>query len=392
MIHPFRALIFGGLMAALPLRAVYAPIPEREQGKDLTFSVKGGVAYDSNIFGSATDERGSAIVTVAPRVAYNRSLTAQTFLSAAYALTLDYFDNRPGDDLLDSHDVTARLAHAFSKVTFIDLNEMLSVSRNPESLLPGQTLNTNQSFTRNQADGRFVTAMTPKISTTLKARSIVYDYHDNDLGRSLNRMENLYGVSGDYAILPEVRGVAEFRHQDIFYRTLGERKNKTSDYVMGGVDYDVARALSVVGRLGAEWRRRKAESDTTAPYAEFSAKYTYQEASFLTAGYVYTMEETSDPLRFNDTKVHRLFANLQHSITALIVGSGSLTYEPARLQGRGGTPGIAETTWRAGAALNYLPTKNWTISIGYDYDRVRSDEPSRQLRRQRVGLNATFAF
>jgi opacity protein-like surface antigen len=392
MIHPLRALIVGGLLAALPVWAVYAPIPEQEQGKDLTFSIKGGVAYDSNIFGSATDERGSAILTLAPRIAYNTSLTPQTFFSAAYGLTLDYFDNRPGDDLLDSHDISARLAHAFSKVTFVDLNELFTISRNPESLLPGQTLNTDQSFTRNQLDGRFVTAITAKISTTLKARSIFYDYHDHELGRSLNRLENLYGWSGDYAILPELKGVAEYRHQDIFYRTLGERKNKTSNYLMGGVDYDVARALSVVGRLGAEWRQRKAEPDATAPYVEFSGRYNYQEASFLTAGYVYTMEETSDPQRFNDTKVHRLFTNLQHAVTALIVASGSLTYEPARLQGRGGNAGIDETTWRAGAALNYLPTKNWTISIGYDYDRVRSDEPSRQLRRQRVGLNAIFAF
>src|SRR5262245_25173031 len=114
MIRPSRALILGGLMAALPMRAVYAPIPEKEQGKDLTVWVNGGFSYDSNIFGGATDERDSLIFTVAPRAAYNRSLTAQTFFSASYGLTLDYFENRPGDKLLDSHEATIRLAHAFS--------------------------------------------------------------------------------------------------------------------------------------------------------------------------------------------------------------------------------------------------------------------------------------
>ena len=392
MINASRALIIGGLIAVLPLRAVYAPIPEQQQGKDLTFSVKGGVSYDTNIFGSATDERDSVIFTVAPRGTYNASLTAQTFFSAGYALTLDYFENRPGDKLLDSHDASVRLAHAFSKATLIDLNNAFTISRNPESLLPGQTLNTNQSFTRNQLDGRFVTPITPKIGGTVKARSIYYDYHDAQLGRSLDRIENLYGLSADYAILPEMKGVAEYRHQDVYYRKLGEEKNKKSNYLMGGLDYGLARKMSLSGRLGAEWRERKGAEDTTAPYAEISGKYDYTEKSFFTAGYAYTLEETSDPERFTDAKLHRFFANVQHSLTALIVASGSLTYEPSTLQGRNGNQDIAENTLRGGAAVSYLPTKNWTLSAGYDHDRVRSDDPARKLRRDRVALSAIFTF
>ena len=392
MINPSRALIIGGLIAALPVWAVYAPIPEQEQGKDLTFLVKAGVSHDTNIFGAATDERDSFIWTVAPRVIYNVSLTAQTFFAASYGLTLDRFSDRPGDKLLDSHDASVRLARAFSKVSMIDLNNAFTVSRNPESLLPGQTLNVNQSFTRNQFDGRFVTPITAKIGATVKVRSIYFDYHDAQLGRSLNRTENLLGVSGDYAILPEVKGVAEYRHQDVSYRTLGELKDKKSDYLMAGVDYEVARKVSLSGRLGTEWRKRKAERDTKAPYAEISAKYDYTERSFITGGYAYTLEETSDPERFTDTKLHRLFANVQHPLTALIVASGSLTYEPSTLQGRRGIANISETSVRGGAALSYLPTKNWTLSAGYDYDRVRSDDPARKLKRERIALSAIFTF
>jgi predicted porin len=392
MIIPSRALIIAGLMATLPLRAVYAPIPEQEQGKDLIVSVKAGASYDSNIFGAATDERESLIWTIAPQARYNVSLTAQTFFAASYGLTLDRFDQRPGDKLLDSHDASVRLAHAFSQATVIDLNNTFTVSRNPESLLPGQTLNTNQSFTRNQIDGRFVTPLTAKIGATVKARSLYYDYHDAQLGRSLDRIENLYGLSADYAILPEVKAVAEFRHQDVYYKKLGELKNKNSDYLMGGVDYNFARKMSLTGRLGAEWRERRTERDTTAPYAELSARYDYTERSFLAAGYVYTLEESSDPERFTDTKLHRIFANVQHAVTPLIVASGSLTYEPATLQGRRGKPNISESTVRGGAALSYLPTRNWTLSAGYDYDYVRSDDAARKLRRERVALSAIFTF
>jgi hypothetical protein len=408
MINFPRAIIIGGLIAALPARAVYAPIPEQEQGKDFTFSLRGGIGHDSNIFGSSVNEQESVIWTFAPRAIYNASVTDQTFLSASYGLTLDRFESRPGDKTLDSHEVALRLAHAFTKVTTIDINNVLTVARNPESLLPGvatapgTTLNTNQSYTRNQLDGRFVTPVTPKIGATVKARSVYYNYHDGQLGRDLDRIENLFGLSGDYAILPEIKGVGEYRHQDVYYRKLGEDKNKSSDYLMGGVDYDVSRKVSVSSRLGVEWRRRRAERDTTSPYAELSAKYDYTEKSFVTGGYLYTLEETSDPKQFNDTKVHRLFVNGQHSVTPLIVASGSFTFEPSTLQGRrfvaaptgGVQPGhnVSETTIRAGGALTYLPTKNWNTALSYDYDHVWSEEASRDLRRSRVALSGTYTF
>jgi opacity protein-like surface antigen len=391
-------LLVGGLLSAVPLRAVYAPIPEQEQGKDLLVTVRGGVSHDTNLFGAASGAVASTIFSLAPRVSYNRSLTDQTFFSAGYGLALDYFRDRPGDKLLDSHDASVRLAHAFSRSTTIDIFETLSISRNPESALPGVgalpgvTLNPDQSFTRNQIDGRFTTPITPKASLTAKARSIYYEYRNDILGRSLDRIENLYGLAGDYAVLPELKVVGEYRHQDVYYRKLGEEKNKSSDYLMGGVDYNVAKKMSLSGRLGGEWRTRENEPDTTSPYAEFSGKYDFSERSFLVGGYAYTLEETSDTLRFTDSQVHRFFANVQHALTPLIVASGSATFEPAVLQGRRGQADVDEDTTRLGVAVSYLPNPKWTLSVSYDYDRVDSEDAPRNMRRERVALNASYAF
>ena len=74
---------------------------------------------------------------------------------------------------------------------------------------------------------------------------------------------------------------------------------------MGGIDYAVARKLSLGSRLGLEWRSREAERDTTSPFAEVSAKYDYTEKSFLIGGFGYNLEETSDTARFSDTKARR---------------------------------------------------------------------------------------
>jgi hypothetical protein len=392
MLSTYRAIIVSALAAALPLRAVYAPIPEQDLGKDLKISVKAGLAHDSNLFGAARSEVSTAVWTLAPRVSYTTSLTDQTFLSASYGLTLDQFDQRPGDKLLDSHDAALRLAHAFTKTTTIDVSETLMVTRNPESLLAGVKLNTDQSFTRNQLDGRFTTPLGTKLTVTTKARSVLYEYRDASLGRNLDRVENIFGVAGDYAVLPEIKAVVEYRHQDVYYTKLGETKNKRSDYLMAGADYEVARKLSLIGRLGTEWRSRSTERSTTAPYVEFSGKYDYTEKSFLLGGFGYTLEETSDTARFNDTKVYRGFLTVQHAVTALITASASLTYEPSSLQGRRGQANVDEKTMRSGTALTYLPTKNWAVSATLDYDRVRSDDAARSMARTRIGVSAVYSF
>jgi len=388
----FRVLIAGGLAAALPVWAVYAPVPEQEQGKALAFSAKAGLSYDTNIFGGATGSIESSIFQFVPKVAYNASVTDQTFVSLSYELTLDHYDNRPGDKLLDSHTAMARLAHAFSASTTVDFVEMFMAVSSPESLLNGLPLNADQSMIRNEVDANFTTSLTPKIGFTAKARTVDTKFRNAVLGRSLDRIENLYGLSGDYASRPDLKVVAEYRHQDVYYAKLGEHKNKTSDFLMGGADYVVAKKVSATGRAGLEWRHRRSERSAVVPYVEATTKFDYTANSFVTGGYMLSLEESSDTARFTDTRVNRFFVNVQHHLTALIVASASATFEPSVLKGRRGQANLDEDTMRFGGALTYLPTKNWLVSGSLDYDRVRSDEAARDTKRLRFGVNGSYTF
>lgn len=386
-------LLVSGLLTALPAFAVYAPVPVQEaSAKDLSVTIRGGLSYDTNLFGSPTNTVETAVWELAPRLNYMNSVTPQTFLAAGYGLTLNQFQDRPGDKFLDSHDAQFRVAHAFTKTTNIDVNNLFILSRNPESLLAGVPLNPDQSFLRNQLDGRFATVLGPKVGAALKARTVYYDYRNAILARAIDRTETLLGATADYAILPELKGVGEYRHQEVYYRKLGETKNKSSDYLMAGLDYDVARKFSVSSRFGAEWRERASEASTTAPYVELSGKYDYAETSYLASGYAFTFDETSDTARFTDSKVHRFFVNVEHRLTALIVLSGSFSYENAVLQGRRIVADVDEESVRTGVALSYLPTKNWMLSASYDFDQIFSEEAARDMKRQRTGLSATYSF
>jgi long-subunit fatty acid transport protein len=148
----------------------------------------------------------------------------------------------------------------------------------------------------------------------------------------------------------------------------------------------------VSGRAGFEDRSRDSQPDTTSPYVEFTSRYTYNEGSFLAAGYNYTIEEPSDTVRFNDTKVSRFFLNLQHRLSGAFTASGSLTYEPSQLQGRGLQADIDETTTRLGLGLIWQPNKNWTVSSTYDLDNIDSDDANRGQNRSRFGVSASFTF
>ncbi len=387
-----RALILATLLMAAPVRAVYAPLPEAESPNAFSATLRGGVTYDTNIFGAPAAPIDSLVYEFAPHFSYHIAISPQSFLLASYQLILDHFVDRPGEKTLAGHDVEARFVHAFDAVSSLDFNERFQVSRNPAALLNGLPYNTDQSYESNQLDGRYIIPVGPKTKLVAKIRSLYYHYDESTLSDELDRFENLAGLSGDYAVFPEIEAVTEYRHQDILYQTAGALKDKHSDFFMAGADYAVASRMTAGARLGFEYRRRSGEPDTTAPYFEFTLHRDYAERAFVSFGYIYTLDETSDILRFDDTRVNRLFLGWQQPLSPLVVASATLAYEPGRLRGRGAQVDISETAERAGVALSYYYTKNWTFSATYDYDRVNSDDPSRSLRRSRTGVNVAFLY
>jgi hypothetical protein len=373
-------------------RAVYAPVPEQQQGKDLTLSLLVGATYNTNIFGAATGAISSMVYEVAPDLTFNSSLTDQTFLSLVFNPKLDYFESRPGTRDLYSQMASGRVAHAFSKTSVLDVSDAYAYDQNPESLLNGTPVNTDQTLQSNQLDVHYTLAPTEKLGLVFKARSVYYDYLNNALSFELNRFENLYGVEFDYTLLPELKAAGEYRHQDVDYSNDPSGNNKHSDFLMAGFDYNVGPKLAASVRVGGENRTREGATNETTPYAETSLKYDYDKGSFVSVGYSYSLEETSDPVHFTDERVNRFFANIQHAFTPMVVGSASIDYEPATLLGRPGQVDISENSTHGGVAVTYLPAQNWSITASYDYDLISSGLASRDLSRSRVGVSATVSF
>ncbi len=387
----FRLFLSAACLPTFAL-AVYAPIPEQEQGKALTYRLGASAYHDSNIFGGATGAIDSMVYNLSGIIAYNGSIDDQTFASASYELSNDHVVDRPGKKNLTSHNFSGRLAHSFAADTNIDVSGSYNIAKNPQSLLAGVPLNTDQSNKRAQLDARYVTSAGQKTSVTAKYRFINYSYDTAALATDLDRSENLLGLEASFALLQETKLVGEYRYQSIGYDSAASLKDKTSHFLMAGFDYNPGKNLLVTGRAGAEDRSRDSAPDTTAPYLELTSRYSYTEGSYLAVGYTYTIDESSDVVLFTDTKVSRFFVNVQHRLGGAFTFSGSLTYEPSQLQGRGAQADIDETTTRFGLGLSWLPTKNWTVTGSYDLDDVKSDLANREQNRDRLGVSARYTF
>lgn len=372
--------------------AIYAPIPEQEQGKALTYRLGASTYQDSNIFGAATGAIDSFVWNVNGKIAFNGSIDDQTFASASYFISNDYVVDRPGDKNLTNQTFTGRLAHSFSSATNLDVSATYDIAQNPESLQAGIPLNTDQSYKRAEANARFTTGIGQKGSFVGKYRFIDYAYDTATLARELDHDENLFGIELGYALLPETKLVGEYRYQTINYGTGGALKDKTSNFLMAGFDYNPTKEMMVSARGGVEDRERDSQPDVTAPYVELSSRYTYAENSYVAAGYSYTIEEPSDTIRYNDSEVNRFFVNVQHRLSGPFICSGTITYEPSQLQGRGAQPDTDEETLRFGLGITWQPTKNWTVSGTYDLDDIQSDDPGREQNRDRYGVSASFTF
>jgi hypothetical protein len=392
MKNPLRLVSVASLLFPAFAFAVYAPIPEQDQGKALTVRLGASIYHDSNIFGSPNNEVDSLVYSFTPGISYNASVSDQTFFSAGYDLTYDHIVDRPGRKNLTSHTASVRLAHAFSPDTNIDVSDRYQISKNPQSLLAGIPLNTDQSFKMNEFNARFATPANEKTGLTFKLRHLSLAYDTAALATQLDRSDVLAGVEAAFAVLPETKVIGEYRYLNVGYDKNSAFKDKRSNFLLAGVDHSPSKQLTLTARAGFEDRTRERGTNVSSPYAELSGRYAYGEDSFLAGGYSYTIEEPSDVIRFSDSKVNRFFLNAQHRLSGAVTASGSVTFEPSQLQGIGSQRDLDEETTRFGLALSWTPTKNWTVTATYDVDHVTSDDAARSQDRNRYGVSARFSF
>ena len=384
------------LACALPTLATYAPIPQVEQGRLLTLYVGAGCYYDTNIFGAANGGIGSLVFQLQPNAVFNFSVADQTFLSASYQASIDYFDNRPGDKLLVSHTVAGRLAHTFSPRFEGEINDTFQIIKNPESLLPGiadAVANPDQSLNFNQLEAKGSFTVTPRDSIKAVFRAGNFFYQNPYLRDDLDLGQYTASLQAMRSVRENLRAIAEYRYGAIRYTSDGDLKNKDSHALFIGADYAPSKLTAFTARLGVEQLLRKGATNATLPYVELALKRDFLTNSFVSAGYTYSVQETSDVSTYTDMYSHHFFVNAQYGFTRQLLIAALVDWQPARLNGRDEVaPSIHETDLKIGGSLTFLVDKRWSFSFTCDYDNINSDNPQRNLNRVRTGIRGRWVF
>lgn len=418
------------VVGAATLQAQYAPQPnltsfQTTKPWSVSASLRG--FYDDNYVTRPSKgvdkKRDSFGFELSPSAGLNWVLP-QTYIGLNYIYGLKYFEDRKENTADHSHQASLKINHAFTELYKLDVSDSFVVAQEPEVIDPNtaRRLRTEGSNLRNTASANFTAGLTDKLSTVLGYSNTVYDYEQDGIGSLsalLDRMEHQGTINLRWQALPSTIGIVGYQYGVTAYdkdNVLAQRivfnpvtgnlglqdihsdlRDSTSHYAYAGVDHSFTPQLNGSVKVGAQFTEYdNVGDDAVSPYADASATWTYNPGSFLQLG-VRHQRQATDIAFFNvntptlDQEATTVYAQVNHRITAKLVGNLLLQYQNASFNA-GGADDKTENYLLAGLNLTYEINKFLSADAGYNLDRLDSDLADRSFTRNRVylGIRATY--
>lgn len=452
----------AGLLAlgAVSLKAeMFAPAEGSQQAaKPWTVSATLRGFYDDNY--TTSPKSGAGVVggrrdsfgfEVSPSANINMIMD-QTAFSLGYVYSLRWYEDR--DDLGlsatdQSHQVSAKLSHAFSPRYKIDVSDSFALFQEPNLADPGiltTYYRTEGDNIRNNVAGSFSAGITDNLAVVLGYSNLFYDYDQeaNDISgfpffgvnsRSalLDRVEHQGTIDIRQVLLPKTVGVAGYRFQYVDYTSgdlIGlpvpglayrpDARDSYSHYMYLGVDQQLLSNLNGSVRVGAQYTKydkldqlpaliAQPEDSNWSPYVDANLTWTYMPGSYAQLGVKHQRSQTdvgvvlaptaAPILDAESTTVygslnHRIFGGVGHGLVASLVGQ----YQNSSYDNNV-APDFSDNYFLAGVNLTYEINRFLATEVGYNYDRLDSDLDSaaaggipRSFTRNRVyiGVRASY--
>ncbi|MBC8003368.1 MAG: outer membrane beta-barrel protein, partial [Opitutaceae bacterium] len=383
-----KIILSTGVMAVgiASLHAAYAPgLSTMETSKPWSVSLAVRGFYDDNPYTAPSGlTEPSFGVEVTPTFSLNLPFE-QTFIGLNYAYSMRYFENRPDNNVDQSHIIGAKLEHAFSERYKIQLADTFIIAQEPTVLDPNgiitTPIRTEGNNLHNIASVTFNAQITELIGLELGYANNYYDYEQdagdvtsptNPFGvgsRSalLDRMEQLISLSLRYQIQPTLIGILGYQYGMADYNSdelifgpptpvTSEVRNTRSQYFFVGVDNTfndrMSGSLRVGGRYTDYYNNANADNNVT-PYVDGSLSYTYNPGSFIQAG-IRVDKNATDVVGTNaadptvDQQSGALYAALTHRITGKLSGNLLGQYQLSKFEG-GSVDGSRDNFYIVGA-------------------------------------------
>ncbi|HEV8542677.1 MAG TPA: outer membrane beta-barrel protein [Verrucomicrobiae bacterium] len=417
--------------------AVDAPLAGSQQAtKPWSISATLRGFYDDN-YATAPDalKRDSFGFEVSPSASVN-IIRDQTAFGLNYVYSYRYYQDRehlglPADD--QSHQVNAKLSHAFTPRYKLDLSDSFVYAQEP-TLIAGDLpilssyLRSDSSAYRNHAQGSFSAGITEETTIVLGYSNQWYDYDQegpNSFSANLDRVENLASINLRQVVLPKTVLVAGYQYERINYTApssvspivippagatpgfgfASDERDNYSHYFYLGVDQGFTPTLNGSLRAGAQYTdydnmstlqmvNPGLSSSQWSPYVDANLTWLYLPGSYAQIGVRHQRAPTdvafvgtSPNLDAESTSVygsvnHRFFGGF---VASLIAQYQHSTYND-------GGSDTADDYFLVGINVTYELNKFVALEAGYNFDHLESDLESLAVLSQPRGFERNRVY
>lgn len=395
--------------------------------------------YDDN-YSTSPDhlERDSWGFEVSPSASLNL-IRDQTALGLNYVYSMRWYEDRDDNNMSSAdhtHQVNAKLSHAFTPRFKLDLSDSFAYGQEPELELSEGGIRTGflrgeGDFIRNHALGSFSAGLTENLTLVFGYANEFYNYDDDDGLNSrsalLDRMEQRGTLNLRAVVLPKTVLVGGYQYEVVDYRSddnIGlpgfeyeaEERNSTSHYIYGGVDQQISPTLNASLRAGAQYTEYddldrilalnpEVEEDSWSPYVDANATWVYQPGSYAQLGVRHQLAQTDvgfistpqNPFTPNlDAESTSVYGSVSHRFGQFIA-SAVASYQNSSFDVDRGEE-FADDYFLAGINLTYEINRFLAVEAGYNFDYLDSEldqdsaQEFRSFKRNRVyvGIRGTY--
>jgi hypothetical protein len=410
--------------------AVYAPeagSPQAAKPWSISATLRG--FYDDNYSTSPkVNERDSFGFEVSPAASLN-IIRDQTAIGLSYVYSMRWFEDRDSRDLSStdhSHQVNAKLSHAFTPRYKFDISDSFVVAQEPQLFEdPGTP---NAAFLRSEGDNlrntvqaSFSIGLTEQTTVVLGYSNQYYDYEeegDNSRSAFLDRVEHLGSINLRQVILPKTVGIAGYQFEVVDYNSSddigfgaqtyeADERDSTSHYFYLGVDQGITATLNASLRGGVQYTEYDFDSPLLnnlddsrwSPYVDANITWLYLEGSYAQLGVRHQRAQTDVgfvPMNGGivpnmDAESTTVYGSVNHRVYGGLVGSLIAQYQKSVYE-TDVTDDFSDDYFMAGLNLTYEINKFLAAEVGYNYDRLDSELDFRSFTRNRVyvGIRGTY--
>jgi len=408
-----RIIASAGLVAVSTTGLQAAPgLSPIESAKPWSISATLRGFYDDNYAAvpkSVNIDKDSFGFEIRPAVAVNFPME-QTFVGAAYVYSLRYYADRSNDSADHSHEFTLKATHAFSELYRISFDDSFVYSQEPTLIDENvqTTYRTDADAMRNRAAIDFEARLTPLFGLGLGYQNNWYDYLDSGPGsRSalLDRFEHRFRIDGLWHASETLVGLLGYQYGIFDYTSneaiapgfVGDDRDSSTHYFYVGAEQSLSTLFKAEARVGAAYvDYDRLPGDTWTPYVLIQGTYNYLPGSYVQFGVRHERNATDIAAPagseiVTDQETSALYASINHRITPNITGSLLGQYQRSTFN-NGAFDGDVENFLLLGLNFEYRFNPNWATELGYNFDRLDSDESFRSFTRNRVyvGVRATY--